>query len=62
MRKAGNERFLKTYLSKVGAEYEKAKQNKKAQWALFINDPNTREIEEIMKENEDIEEAERRVL
>ena len=49
-------------MSKVGAEYEKAKQNKKAQWALFINDPNTREIEEIMKENEDIEEAERRVL
>ena len=44
-------------LSKVRAEYEKNKQNKKAQWALFINDPNTREVEEIMKENEDIEEA-----
>ena len=44
-------------LSKVRAEYEKNKKNKKAQWALFINDPNTREVEEIMKENEDIEEA-----
>ena len=44
-------------LSKVRAEYEKNKQNKKAQWALFINDPNTKEVKEIMKENEDIEEA-----
>ena len=44
-------------LSKVRAEYEKNRQNKKAQWALFINDPNTEEVKEIMKENEDIEEA-----
>lgn len=44
-------------LSKVKDEYEKNKQNKKAQWALFINDPNNREVEEIMKSNEDIEEA-----
>ena len=44
-------------LSKVRAEYEKNKNNKKAQWALFINDPNTKEVEEIMKENKDIEEA-----
>ena len=44
-------------LSKVRAEYERNKQNKKAQWALFINDPNTREVKDIMKENEDIEEA-----
>ena len=44
-------------LSKVRAEYEKNKKNKKAQWALFIDDPNTKEVEEIMKENEDIEEA-----
>ena len=44
-------------LSKVRAEYERNKQNKKAQWALFINDPNTKEVKEIMKENEDIEEA-----
>ena len=44
-------------LSKVRAEYEKNKNNKKAQWALFIDDPNTKEVEEIMKENEDIEEA-----
>ena len=44
-------------LSKVRDEYEKNKQNKKAQWALFINDPNTKEVKEIMKENEDIEEA-----
>ena len=44
-------------LSKVRAEYEKNKNNKKAQWALFIDDPNTKEVEEIMKENKDIEEA-----
>ena len=44
-------------LSKVREEYEKNKHNKKAQWALFIDDPNTKEVEEIMKENEDIEEA-----
>ena len=42
---------------KVRAEYERNKQNKKAQWVLFIYDPNTKEVEEIMKENEDIEEA-----
>ena len=44
-------------LSKVRSEYEKNKQNKKAQWALFINDPNIKEVGEIMKSNEDIEEA-----
>ena len=44
-------------LSKVKDEYEKNKQNKKAQWALFISDPNIKEVSEIMKSNEDIEEA-----
>ena len=44
-------------LSKVREEYEKNKHNKKVQWVLFIDDPNTKEVEEIMKENEDIEEA-----
>ena len=44
-------------LSKVKEEYEKNKQNKKAQWALFISDPNKKEVQEIMKSNEDIEEA-----
>ncbi len=44
-------------LSKVKYEYEKNKQNKKAQWALFISDPNIKEVGEIMKSNEDIEEA-----
>ena len=44
-------------LSKVQDEYEKNKQNKKAQWALFISDPNKKEVQEIMKNNEDIEEA-----
>ena len=44
-------------LSKVQYEYEKNKQNKKAQWALFISDPNKKEVQEIMKNNEDIEEA-----
>lgn len=44
-------------LSKVKGEYERNKKNKKAQWALFINDPNTEEVKEIMKNNKDIEEA-----
>ena len=44
-------------LSKVKDEYERNKQNKKAQWALFISDPNIKEVQEIMKSNEDIEEA-----
>lgn len=44
-------------LSKVKKEYEKNKNNKKAQWMLFLDDPNSKEVQEIMKENKKIEEA-----
>lgn len=44
-------------LSKVKAEYRKNKNNKKAQWMLFLDDPNSKEVQEIMKENKEIEEA-----
>lgn len=44
-------------LNKVKEEYEKDKTNKKAQWMMFINNPNETEVQEIMKENKEIEEA-----
>ena len=44
-------------LEKVRKAYEKYKDDKKAQWMLFLDDPNTKEVEEIMKKNKDIEEA-----
>ena len=44
-------------LNKAREEYEKDKTNKKAQWMMFINDPNEGEVQEIMNENKEIEEA-----
>ena len=44
-------------LRKVREEYEKNKSSKKAQWMMFINNPNEMEVQEIMKENKEIEEA-----
>lgn len=44
-------------LNKVKEEYKKDKTNKKAQWMMFINNPNEVEVQEIMKENKEIEEA-----
>ena len=44
-------------LEKVRKAYEKYKDDKKAQWMLFLDDPNTEEVKEIMKKNKDIEEA-----
>lgn len=44
-------------LRKAREEYEKNKSNKKAQWMMFINNPNEMEVQEIMKENKEIEEA-----
>ncbi len=35
----------------------KNKTSKKAQWMMFINNPNEVEVQEIMKENKEIEEA-----
>lgn len=44
-------------LNKVKEEYKKDKTNKKAQWMMFINNPNETEVQEIMKKNKEIEEA-----
>lgn len=44
-------------LGKAKEEYEKDKTNPKAQWMMFINNPNEMEVQEIMKENKEIEEA-----
>ena len=44
-------------LEKVKEEYKKNKENKKAQWLLFLDDPETKELKEIMEKNEDVKEA-----
>lgn len=44
-------------LDKVLAEYNKNKKDEKAQWMMFINNPNDSEVQEIMKENKEIKEA-----
>ena len=44
-------------LEKVKEEYKKNKENKKAQWLLFLDDPETEEVKEIMGKNEDVKEA-----
>ena len=49
--------FIILELPKVRREYEKNKENKKAQWMMFLDDPNTREVKEIMNKNEDIKDA-----
>ncbi len=44
-------------LEKVKNTYLKNKENEKAQWMLFLNDPNSKEVQEIMEENKEIKEA-----
>ena len=44
-------------LDKVRKFYGKNKDNKKAQWMLFLDDPNSKEVREIMEKNEEIKEA-----
>lgn len=44
-------------LDKVKKMYEKDRNNKKAQWILFLDDPNSKEVKEIMEDNKDIKEA-----
>lgn len=44
-------------LEKVRKYYEKNKNNIKAQWMLFLDDPNSKEVREIMEKNEEIKEA-----
>ena len=44
-------------LKKVQEEYKRDKTNKKAQWMLFINNPNDKEVQELVEKNEEIKEA-----
>jgi uncharacterized protein YaeQ len=44
-------------LEKAREEYLKDKNNKKAQWMLFIDNPNSEEVHKVMNENKDIEKA-----
>ena len=44
-------------LRKVKKEYEKDRHNEKAQWMLFLDDPNSKDVHEIMKENKEINDA-----
>ncbi len=44
-------------LSKVREEYQKDKTNEKAQWLLFLNNPNDMDVQEIVEKNENIKEA-----
>ena len=44
-------------LDKVKNTYYKNKLDKKAQWMLFVDDPNSREVKEIMEKNNDIKDA-----
>lgn len=44
-------------LDKVRKFYGKNKDNIKAQWMLFLDDPNSKEVREIMEKNEEIKEA-----
>ena len=44
-------------LRKVKKEYEKNKNNEKAQWMLFLDDPNSKEVKEIMEKNKEINDA-----
>ena len=48
-------------LEKVLEEYKKDKKNKKAQWMLFINNPNDKEVQEMVEENEEKKEATKEV-
>ncbi len=44
-------------LKKAKKEYKKNSNNEKAQWMLFLDNPESEEVQAIMKENEEIKEA-----
>ena len=44
-------------LKKAKELYEQDNKNEKAQWMLFIDDPNAKEMSQIMDENKEIEKA-----
>ena len=44
-------------LSKAKDAYKKDKENRKVQWMMFLDNPNTEEVGKIMEENKEIKEA-----
>ena len=44
-------------LRRVREAYQKDKENKKNQWVMFLEDPNSKEVKEIMEKNEDVKKA-----
>ena len=44
-------------LKRVREAYQKDKDNKKNQWVMFLEDPNSKEVKEIMEKNEDVKKA-----
>ena len=44
-------------LKRVKEAYQKDKNNKKNQWVMFLEDPNSEEVKEIMEKNEDVKKA-----
>ena len=44
-------------IRKAREMYKKDKKNKKAQWIMFLDDPNSKEVKEIMGENKGVKEA-----
>ena len=43
----------------VREAYQKDKDNKKNQWVMFLEDPNSKEVKEIMEKIEDVKKAEK---
>ena len=44
-------------MKKAREMYERNKDNAKAQWIMFLNDPNTEEVKDIMEKNKGVKEA-----
>ena len=44
-------------LNKVKEEYNKNKENDKAQWLLFLDNPESKEVKEVMEKNKEVKEA-----
>ena len=44
-------------LRRVREAYREDKENKKNQWVMFLEDPNSKEVKEIMEKNEDVKKA-----
>ena len=44
-------------LRRVREAYQQDKENKKNQWVMFLEDPNSKEVKEIMEKNEDVKKA-----